>query len=196
MSNRTSNQGDWRINAIQHGGRSREAALRDIYQDQDLRRMVAAFVRQYLGDAADGEDMFQEGIIVLDRNIREGKFRGEAPLRGYLYSICRFLWRNQARKRARAQCVAEVPVMEETGGETPETELLLEERNALLDDLLSSLGERNRRILEMWKLSYSMAEIAEALGFSSAEIARKAKYRCHLALLETIRQRGVAGLLR
>ena len=44
-----------------------------------------------------------------------------------------------------------------------------------------------QQILELWKLSYSMEEIAETLGFSSPDMARKAKYRCHVSLLEIIR---------
>jgi len=36
----------------------------------------------------------------------------------------------------------------------------------------------------MWKLSYSMAEIADTLQLSSEANARKIKYRCHMALME------------
>lgn len=176
------------ITAIQQGGKARESALRDIYRDTNLQRMVTAYVRNNRGDATEGQDIFHEGIIVLDRNIREGKFRGESPVKGYLYSICRFLWMNQMRKLSHAKPVAEVPIENETDFETPEIQVVAQERKDLLNRLLGELGERCQRILELWKLSYSMEEIAETLGFSSADMARKAKYRCHLSLLEIIRQ--------
>jgi len=178
------------IAAIQQGGIAREAALKEVYQDKDLLRMVMAYVRNHRGNATEGQDMFHEGIIVLDRNIREGKFRGEAPLKGYLYSICRFLWMNHLRKHSRAQSVAEVPIADETDHETPEIVLLSQERKDWLNGLLSELGERCRQILELWKLSYSMEEIAENLGFSSADMARKAKYRCHLSLMEIVQKKA------
>lgn len=175
------------VAAISAGGQAREIALKAIYDDGDLKRMVAAFVRNHQGNATDGQDMFHEGMIVLDRNIREGKFRGEAPVKGYLYSICRFLWMNQLRKQAHTSSVAEVPIAQEPDHLTPEIALMTEERKGLLNRLLKELGERCQQILELWKLSYSMEEIAENLGFSSPDMARKAKYRCHVSLLELIR---------
>lgn len=176
------------VAAISAGGPGRETALKAIYEDGDLKRMVAAFVRNHQGNATDGQDMFHEGMIVLDRNIREGKFRGEAPVKGYLYSICRFLWMNQLRKQAHTSSVAEMPLSNEHDTLTPEVTLVTEERKTVLNRLLQELGERCQQILELWKLSYSMEEIAVSLGFSSADMARKAKYRCHVSLLEIIRK--------
>lgn len=174
------------LNGILQGGNERQAAIRAIYNDSGLKRMVAAFVSKNKGNEADGQDMFHEGIIVLDRNIREGKFRGEAPLKGYLYSICRFLWMNQMRKQSHTDTVAEMPISSEADTQSPEVILVTEERKAVLNSLLAELGERCQKILELWKLSYSMEEIAEKLGFSSSDMAKKAKYRCHVSLLQMI----------
>jgi RNA polymerase sigma factor (sigma-70 family) len=176
------------LEAITGGGSARETALRGIYNDSELKRKVIAFVRNRQGNAEDGQDMFHEGIIVLDRNIREGKFRGEAPLKGYLYSICRFLWMNQLRKNAHTTQGAELALANEPDEYTPEITMIAQERKNLLNGLLSQLGERCQQILELWKLSYSMEEIAEKLGFSSPDMARKAKYRCHLSLMELVQQ--------
>lgn len=175
------------LEAITSGGTSRETALRGIYEDIELKRKVISFVRNRKGNTEDGQDMFHEGIIVLDRNIREGKFRGEAPLKGYLYSICRFLWMNQLRKNAHTTQGAELVLANEPDDNTPEIAVIAAERKDLLNSLLSKLGERCQQILELWKLSYSMEEIAGTLGFSSAGMARKAKYRCHLSLVEIVK---------
>ncbi len=174
------------LQGILQGGNERQAAIRFLYNDSGLKRMVAAFVNKNRGNDADGQDIFHEGIIVLDRNIREGKFRGDAPLKGYLYSICRFLWMNQMRKQSHTETVAEMPVTSEVDMQSPEVILVSEERKAVLNSLLNELGERCRQILELWKLSYSMEEIAGRLGFSSPEMAKKAKYRCHVSLLQLI----------
>lgn len=176
------------LQAIAAGGRARQDALRAIYADGELKRKVIQHVRSRQGDAADGQDMFHEGIIVLDRNVREGKFRGEAPLKGYLYSICRFLWMNQLRKAAHSTTVAETPASVAPDEYTPERVLMEKEQKDLLNGLLRQLGERCRQILEMWKLSYSMEEIAAAMGLANPEMARKAKYRCHLNLMELVQQ--------
>lgn len=174
--------------AINSGGQKRQTALRGIYADNELKRKVIQFVRNRQGNTEDGQDMFHEGIIVLDRNIRESRFRGEAPLKGYLYSICRFLWMNQLRKNAHTTQGAETVLTNEPDEYTPEITLIAQERKYLLNNLLGQLGERCQRIMELWKLSYSMEEIADSLGFTSADMARKAKYRCHLNLMELVQQ--------
>jgi RNA polymerase sigma factor (sigma-70 family) len=176
------------VAAIAAGGNDREAALRALYHDEELKRQVIGFVRNHAGQLADGQDVFHEGLIVLDRNVRAGKFRGEAPLKGYLYSICRFLWNNQWRKQRHTVAVPEAPPTEATDAATPEAAYLDDERKTLLGGVLRQLGERCQQILELWKLSFSMEEIAAEVGFSSADMARKAKYRCHLQLLELLRQ--------
>jgi RNA polymerase sigma factor (sigma-70 family) len=176
------------VESILQGGNARQTAIRFIYEDKDLRQMVIRFVNKNRGNDEDGQDMFHEGIIVLDRNIREGKFRGEAPLKGYLYSICRFLWMNRMRKQSHTDTVAEMPVTAEVDAESPEVIFVNEERKAVLNRLLEEVGERCRKILELWKLSYSMEEIAEKLDFSSAAMARKAKYRCHVSLMELVQK--------
>lgn len=174
--------------AIQQGGQGRQAAIKAIYDDKALKRMVISFVTKNRGNEADGQDIFHEGIIVMDRNIREGKFRGDASLKGYLYSICRLLWMNRYRKHANTDSVAEMPISTEADTHTPAVILETEERKAVLNALLGKLGERCQKILTLWKLSYSMEEIAEQLGFSSADMARKAKYRCHSSLMDIIKE--------
>jgi len=176
------------IQDIIAGGNLRLKALQSIYQNKQLKGMVTAFVSKNKGSATDGQDVFHDGMIILDQNVRNGKFRGESPLNGYLYSICRFVWMNQMRKQAHTVHVEILPQADDAAPvETPEGIILDEERKGVLNKLMRTIGERCSSILELWKLSYSMEEIAQTLGFSSADMARKAKYRCHVALLEQIK---------
>ena len=175
------------VEAIQQGGAGRQTAIRHIYNDRQLCQKIIQFVMNNRSNESDGQDMFHEGIIVLDRNIREGKFRGESSLQGYLYSICRFLWMNQIRKNVRVNLTDDTRMLDDVSEDNPEVTLFSEEKKQLLDQMVRQLGERCRQILELWKLSYSMEEIAEQLDFSSAAMARKAKYRCHQSLLELLR---------
>lgn len=193
------NQTDERIiSDILAGGRKRMEALQTIYKNRQLRDMVSSFIKNNKGNAEDGQDIFHDGMIALDQNIRNGKFRGESPLDGYLYSICRFLWMNQLRKKTRTVTMETLPQADDAPPvETPEGIFLDEERKDALNRLMEKIGERCSKILELWKLSYSMEEIAELLGFSSAGMARKAKYRCHASLLEQIKNNPQwASLLR
>lgn len=176
------------VEAIKRGGSGRQEAIRFIYNKNDLRRKVVHFVRNNQGNEADGNDMFHEGIIVLDRNIREDKFRAESSVEGYLYSICRFLWQNQRRKKARIDLKEDATQMDQVEDSTPEVELLSDEKKNILRRALEQLGERCKQILELWQLSYSMEEIATEMNFSSAQMARKNKYRCQQSLLKFFKE--------
>lgn len=185
------------VEAIRSGGSARQNAIRTIYDDRELRTKVIQFVRNHGGNDDDGRDMFHEGIIVLDRNIREEKFREETTLQGYLFSICRFLWMNQARKKAKTTLTDQTTPFEGESDATPESSYFDEERKGVLRTILEQLGERCQRILELWKLSYSMDEIAVEMGLANEQQARKAKYRCHLSLMEFLEKHpNIAELLK
>ncbi len=175
------------IAAIREGGAERQRAIRSIYHLEGLREKVIHYVQQNSGNFQDGQDVFHEGIIVLDRNIREGKFRGDSTLSLYLYAICRFLWMNQLRRKARVELSEDPMPEEEAGPENPEVDLLSDERKAVLQQLLDQLSDQCRQVLGLWQLSYSMQEIAARLGFSSEKMARKAKYRCQQALIKLVK---------
>jgi RNA polymerase sigma factor (sigma-70 family) len=176
------------VAAIKKGGSGRQEAIRFIYDKADLRQKIVHFVRKNQGNEPDGHDMFHEGIIVLDRNIREDKFRAESSIEGYLYSICRFLWQNQRRKKARIDLKEDATQMDQIETSTPELQLLSDEKKNLLNRALEQLGERCKRILELWQLSYSMEEIAAEMEFSSAQMARKNKYRCQQSLMKFFKE--------
>lgn len=175
------------IAAIQAGGQQRQEALKRIYHNPALRASIIAFVKSKGGNEADGQDMYHEGIIVLDRNIRQGKFREATNLQGYLYSICRFIWMNRARKQSKISLNQESVVYDGPAEETPESSYFDTERNLLLQQVLEQLDDRCRKILRLWQLSYSMAEIASQVNLSSPAMARKTKYRCHQALLKYLK---------
>lgn len=174
--------------AIKSGGTNRQRAIQQIYNDKQFSDRIIQFVRSNSGNYHDGQDMFHEGIIVMDRNIRQDKFRQETSLKGYLYSICRFLWMNQIRKQSKMTYTDDNLKMDDVEKETPETVFEDSEKKDYLRQLMSQLGERCQKTLELWKLSYSMEEIAEKMAFSSAAMARKNKYRCHKSLLKIIEE--------
>lgn len=176
--------GEELVAAIKKGGALRQQAIRFIYDDKELRRKIIQFVRNNRGNEEDGHDMYHEGIIVLDRNIRQDKFRGESSVEGYLYSICRFLWFNQRRKKAKVDLTDDPIRIDQVETDDPEVQMMTNEKKELLRKALKHLTDRCRRILELWRLSYSMEEIATEMNFSSAQLARKNKYRCQKSLMQ------------
>jgi len=174
------------VKAIKSGGRGRQDVIRHLYNQKDVKGKIIQFVQRNSGNFQDGQDMFHEGIIVMDRNIRQDKFKMESSVNGYLFSICRFLWMNQIRKQGKMTLTEDNSRLDDVDKITPETQLFDDEQKNVLRKLMSQLGERCQKILELWKLSYSMEEIAKELGFSSSAMARKNKYRCQKSLMDIV----------
>ncbi|MCB0669388.1 MAG: sigma-70 family RNA polymerase sigma factor [Saprospiraceae bacterium] len=171
---------------IKNGGMKRQQAIATIYRDNQLKNQVVGFVRNNSGSSEEGVDIYHEGIIALDDNIRKDKYRGDGNLKAYLYSICRFLWLNRLKKNKRVVYTEDENTLDQVNVDTPETLSLEDEQKKILNELLSRLGDKCQQILEMWKLSYSMEEIAEKVGLDNAGIARRQRYNCYQKLLGII----------
>lgn len=175
------------VSAIQRGDKDRTSALKQIFQRKQVRQEVIQYIKSRQGNLQDGQDIFHEGLIVLDGSIRDGKFRAETSINGYLFSICRMLWWNQLRKKQKTLLTAENPKNREPDFQTPEIQLINEELQEVLRQLLEQLSPKCQHILELWQLHFSMEEIAEQLQLENATIARKTKYRCMQSLIDRVK---------
>jgi RNA polymerase sigma factor (sigma-70 family) len=173
---------------IQKGGRPREQALSKIYLDSGIKQKLTSMISKNHGNTQDGEDLYQEAVIVLDRNIRDGVFKLEGSLTSYLYSIGKYLWMNHLRKKSLT--------LKENFSDHEMISTALQPDNIMIDDqrksylkaTLGKLGKRCQGILELWQLSYSMEEIAVKMGLHDASIARKAKYDCQQQLIKLVNE--------
>src|SRR5690242_11422687 len=59
---------------------------------------IRKLVRSRGGSTRDAEDIFQEALIILIRQLKKD-FQLSAKLSTYLYGVCRRLWSEQLRKR-------------------------------------------------------------------------------------------------
>jgi len=153
----------------------REEAFAYLYQRSGWREWVLRHVSLEGGDTAAGEDVFQESLILLDRNLREGRFRGGSSLQTYFLGIAKQWWFNR-RRGIRPQPLS--PDYDRPNTETPEHAALQSERKQLIDNILDIIGEHCKKVLALYKLSLTNEEIAQELNLSSPEMAKKYTYRC------------------
>ena len=160
------------IRLLRIGTIEENAALKTIYHTHYA--TVAGFVLRNNGDSASARDVFQDGVIVLYRNIKQGKFNGESSIGTYLYSICRFLWLKALKKRGRA-LVDEVEP--DVTFETPLSGLLDDERRTTVLALFDRLGDVCKRMLLLsFYENLDMREIAERTGFKDEQNARNTEH--------------------
>lgn len=174
------------VAAIKAGGRKLDEVMRFIYNNDGYRSKIFRYIRSKGGQIHDAEDVFQDGIRNFIISIRKGQYREESSVEGYLFGVCRNLWFKQFNKSTRVDYKEDV-AEEEVDFQNPEIVLVTEERKAILKKLLANLGEKCQQVLELWRLNYSMKEIAESTGYASDGMARKKKHQCMQELLKRVK---------
>jgi RNA polymerase sigma factor (sigma-70 family) len=172
------------VQAIRQGGSERDAALKHLYLRPGLREAVYRHVLDRGGSRDDAQDVFQESLVLFDRNLREGRFEGRSALATYFVAIAKWRWLTVRRQQGRY--TAFEPVHFDGEVESPEHETLRTEQREMLDAALGQLGGRCQELLRLYQLEYSMKEIAEKMAYESTDVAKKEAYRCRLRLRELL----------
>ncbi|MBL7806702.1 MAG: RNA polymerase sigma factor [Saprospiraceae bacterium] len=166
--------------AIAGGGRARELALEQWFADESLHRWVSQYACQHGGTDADGEDLYHDTFITFDRLLREGKFREEASLRTFFCSIAKWLWLNHQRKTGRTQTLSETDFS--TWKTFTDEEMYDRERQKLMEQLLTTLGDKCKKLLTLYQQSFNMKEIAAEMGYGSDQVAMNQCSECRKKL--------------
>jgi RNA polymerase sigma factor (sigma-70 family) len=163
--------------------RNNEAVLEYIYENN--LPAVMSYVLKNNGDESDARDIFQEAIIAVWSNIRDGRFQQEngSSIGGYLFQVARNKWLDKVRSKPYKSTVRFFHADTE-GLISPEESQAEEERILYLQHLYNNLGEKCKAILHRFYFERkSLSEIADQLSHD-AESLRTMKYRCMKKLRE------------
>lgn len=130
------------------------------------------------GSKDDALDVYQDALVVLCKRVCEPGFTLTASLDTYLYSVSRFLWNDELKRRGKMH---EQEITERT--ELPEEEITEwvndEEKIGLAQTVLEKLGARCLKLLQMFYTdNKSMKDIARKMEFTSENVAKNQKYKC------------------
>lgn len=172
------------VEGIRSGGSAREDALKRIYLLPGLRESVFRYILEHGGSRQDAQDIFQESIVLLDRNLREGRFEGKSALSTYFVAIAKWRWVTVQRQQGRYTELA--PAHYDAEVDSPEADTIRSEYRELFLEALAQIGDRCRELLQLYQLEYSMEEIANKMQYGSADVAKKEAYRCRMRFRELL----------
>ena len=137
------------------------------------------------GSEDDALDIFQDAIVVLCKHIRNGKYDSNYQVSGFLYSVCRNLWINKAKRDSRTSYF---PEKFDYGDFTDfSDEILTKEKERGLQAITQKLGQRCFELLKYAVFfKASSKEIIEKMGFSTANAVKTQKYKCKQKLLKIL----------
>jgi RNA polymerase sigma factor (sigma-70 family) len=151
--------------------------------------MLEHYIIQNSGSADDAADLIQEVMLVFVKLVSEGKFRGEASIKSFLYSICKNLWITELRKRKSTDARHQRYEGEKDQLDTDiSTQISKNENLKFVMDLFEKLGEKCKQVLTLFYFEeLAMKEICEKLDFSSEQVLRNKKYKCLQSLTEQVK---------
>lgn len=142
-------------------------------------QQVKKHVLSNSGSIEDVSDVFQDSIIVLYKQITEGRFNLTTDLKGYFFSIARNVWSAQLRKKQKTSEL-EFDIAEEE-----EVDLIHDPTlERVVSRAFSKLKPDQQMVLKLFSEGSSYEAIAEKMGFKNEEYARRKKYLCKEAVLE------------
>ncbi len=168
---------------------ARKTVLENLSSDKELHGKIRASVLSNSGSGDDAQDIYQNGLILTDEHMKNGKYRGGA-VKGFFYQVCYNLWRNEL-KRHKAISLPEDGLDLSISTIDPQQELERKERSEMLNAVFSKLSASCQKIFRLKFLvidQYSLDEIAKKMGFKNAQIAANTLSKCRKHLRELITQ--------
>jgi RNA polymerase sigma factor (sigma-70 family) len=152
--------------------------------------VVRAVVLKHNGSEQDAIDIFQDGLLVFNRNLKNGKFRGDSSVRTYIFSICKNLWLKEFQKKQKQATIDPYLLNDET---TDDFNYL--KNIEVVTQLMSELQEDCRKILiEYYYNNKSMIELKDIFNVNSVQAAKNKKWRCLGYLVKLFKEKGITSM--
>ncbi|MDN5211343.1 sigma-70 family RNA polymerase sigma factor [Fulvivirgaceae bacterium BMA12] len=140
------------------------------------------------GNKADAEDIIQEVLVIFIEMVNKDKYRAEASVKSFLYTLTRNLWISELRKKSSAQ---KRNTSYEDSRELIERDisdyLVYHESRKLVMTLFEKLGEKCNKILTYFYYdNFSMKEILQKVDYESEQVLRNKKYKCLKGLINMV----------
>ena len=159
-------------------GKQMDDAIKAIYRNNF--ESLSLYVMNNSGNRQDAEDVFQEVAVNFIELVQKDKFRGESTIKTFLFSLNRYTWLNELKKRGRA--LAREEKYEKGQGKTEidvSHFIAGREAKAQVLQLVGQIGETCKKILLMFYYeNLSIGEILENLHYENEQVVRNKKYKC------------------
>ncbi|MBU2926882.1 RNA polymerase sigma factor [Winogradskyella psychrotolerans] len=149
----------------------RDKAFKELYK---LYPRIEKLILSKGGTKTDANDVFQEALIILNRNLEKLDFKLTSSFYTYLYSVSRFVWKDTQKQFSKQE------LHNLQGEEVSILDAVLEEQKyQSAERAFRELGERCQRLLQRFYLKkMSFKAIAVAMQFKSEKAAKNQKYKC------------------
>ncbi len=157
--------------------------LNEIYQR--FLPSVKKYVLANSGTQSDALDVFQDGLMVVYKKLKNEDLQLSSTFHTYLFSVCKFIWFNQLKKKHR-KIVQSEPTLDIIADVNIEHEYMELEKQKLFESKLNELPSESMKVLKLFLSKKSIKQIANIMGYTEAYAKRK-KYKAKMQLISAIK---------
>jgi RNA polymerase sigma factor (sigma-70 family) len=170
------------LSAIREGKDGK--ALGALYKN--LLPKIRAYVKANNGSDDEAFDVFQDAVVIFFKQVMTDKFDEKYKVSAFIYSVCRNLWINRAKKINKHVDVDNS--LNQIHSDDFVDEIYNREKRQIVKDLFEKLDVKCRELLTLSVYqNLSMEDIKNRLGFASENAAKTSNYRCKKKLTQLIK---------
>lgn len=131
------------------------------------------------GSKDDAKDIFQNALIVFYTKVCQPDFKLTSSINTYLYSVCRFLWKDESLKKGKVLSQEITDEFSVDFEEELNSILVKESKLNKIENVLNQLGDKCLKILTLFYYNgLGFNAIAKEVGLQSEAAAKTQKYKC------------------
>lgn len=152
------------------------------YLYKQHKTMVKNFVLKNNGDDTAVEDILQDSVIAVWKNVNKPGFLLQSKLSTYIMAIAKNLWFKELKKKSKFKLVDEGNHIE-TGSEVMKQHM----DEKILHQIVADMDDTCRRLLSFFYFDgFSTKVIAEKMQFANTNTVKSKKYQCFKKLQERV----------
>ena len=145
--------------------------------------MVKSFILKNNGTEDEIDDVLQDSIIAVWRNVNKPHFSLTVKMSTYLMAIVKNLWYKQLKKKTRFTVVDE-SLQEKITADDIKTDHL---DHRIIHQMVAELDETCMRLLGYFYFDgFDNKTIAEKMGFANTDTVKSKKYQCFKRLQSSV----------
>ncbi len=158
------------------------------YVYKSFYNQIKYLVKSNTGTDDDAQDIYQEGLIVIYRKIKQNTLDiKDCSFNTYLYSVCKLLWLKELeKKKIKQDLYTENYEVADDGDDVLEV-FENSERYRLFQKHFKQLQKDCQKVIEMSLEKIPLRQIAQIMGYKSDKYAKKKKYQCKKLLVNHIK---------
>jgi len=146
---------------------------------------ITKFVQKNNGSKDDALDVFQDALVVIYKKIQANELQLTSSFSTYLFSVCRFIWLRELKKKYRQEAPME-NISSPCSSIDIEKEWCENEKRKLFQSKMKQLSTEAQQVLILFFNGHSMKEIASKMNYTLAYAQRK-KYLAKNQLIELVK---------